>query len=116
MQTEAPQTNTSTDLFQTARAFLDEMKGTAERSKKSLPSVPGLQCFLLYIRSGGQVPKHQVAGPITVQTLLGHAQMEAEGRTYDLPAGSIAPFAAGVPHDVAAPEETVLLVTHCLKS
>lgn len=105
----------SVDLLNRAQELLQEASGTsAERTKKSISSPEGLQMFLLYVRTGAQVPKHQVKGPITVQTLLGHAQMTAEDRSYDLPQGSIASFGAGIPHDVFGVTTSVLLVTHAL--
>jgi quercetin dioxygenase-like cupin family protein len=105
--------NVSVDLINRAQEFLQEASGTAaERTKKSIPSAHGLQMFLLYVRAGAQVPRHQVKGPITVQTLLGHARMTAEERCYDLPQGSIASFGAGIPHDVFGVTTSVLLVTH----
>ena len=103
----------SLDLMTKAEELLREASDSpAERTKKAIPSPDGLQLFLLYVRAGALVPKHQVKGPITVQTLLGHAQMTADEHSYDLPQGNIAMFKASVPHDVLALTNSVLLVTH----
>ena len=103
------------DLVHEAEAFLGEVSATtAERSKKAIASADGLQVFLLFVRAKCRVPDHRVNGPITVQTLIGHAQMMAEGNSYELPQGSIISFAADVVHDVSAVADSVLLVTRAL--
>ncbi len=103
------------ELLREADYFLKEaVTGPAERSKRALPSTSDLQIFLLFVRAKGEVPKHQVKGPIAVQTLLGHAEMSGEGTTYDLPKGSLISFVAGAPHAVRAFEDSVLLVTHAI--
>lgn len=103
------------DLWIEAQEFLAEVTDTpAERTKKSLPAVPGLQIFLLYVRGNRRVPDHRVKGPITVQALIGDARMASEGSSFDLPEGNIITFAADVVHDVSAIRDSVLLVTHAL--
>jgi quercetin dioxygenase-like cupin family protein len=116
MPSDVTYSSSPLDLTQAAHDFAAEVAGTAERKKKTIPSPVGLQAFLLYVRAQGYVPAHQVSGAITVQTLLGDAHMTTGGHTYDLPKGSMLCVAAGVPHDVAANTETVLLVTHALQA
>ena len=116
MQSELPYTFPSIDLTHAAQEFAAEVAGTAERKKKTIPSPPGLQTFLLYVRAQGYVPLHQVSGAITVQTVLGDARLTAEGHKYNLPRGTVMSLGAGVPHDVFASTESVLLVTHAPQS
>ncbi len=111
MQTELTGTFSPFDLTQAAREFASEVGATAERKKKPISSPGGLRTFFLYIRAVGYVPPHQVSGAITVQTILGAARLSAEGKDYELPAGSVVFFPAGVLHDVSASEESVLLIT-----
>ncbi|HEX8927057.1 MAG TPA: hypothetical protein VF786_14760 [Terriglobales bacterium] len=111
MQSQQAQTFS---LPEQARTFATEVSGSVERKKKNLASSPGLQAFLLYIRANGHVPAHQVAGPITVQTVIGHAQFTTEGQTHDMPVGNVIALAPGLPHELSAAEESVLLVTHAV--
>ncbi len=112
---ETTNLSTSVSLFMEANKLLDEVAQTpAERAKKSLPAVQGLQTFLLYVRANGRVPDHRVKGPVTVQTLIGHVRMTAEGSSFDLSEGSIITLAAEVVHDVSALANSILLVTHAL--
>lgn len=97
-----------------AREFLTEVAGSVERKKKNLFSAQGLQVFLLYIRAQGHVPTHHASGAITVQTLVGRARFDAEGQSHDMPSGSIISLAPGIPHELWAGEESVLLVSHAM--
>jgi quercetin dioxygenase-like cupin family protein len=114
MQSEPAYSSSTLNLTQAAREFAAEVSGTTERKKKTIPSPDGLQLFLLYVRAQGYVPAHQVAGPITVQTIFGNARLSVAGHNHDLPQGSMISLAAGIPHDVSANTETVLLVTQAL--
>lgn len=116
MQSDPAYHSSTLDLAQAAQEFAKEVSSTAERKKKTIPSPDGLQLFLLYVRAQGYVPAHQVAGPITVQTIFGDARLAVGNQSYSLPQGSVISIAAGVPHDVSADSETVLLVTHSLHS
>jgi quercetin dioxygenase-like cupin family protein len=95
---------------------MSEVAGSAERKKKTIPSALGLQTFLLYVRSHGSVPVHQVPGPITVQAVLGNARISAQGQTYEFLPGSFVSIAGGVPHALSASTDSVLLVTHALQT
>ena len=116
MQSESSYSASPLDVTQAAREFAAEVAGSAERKKKTIPSPHGLQAFLLYVRANGTVPAHQVAGPITVQCVVGEASFTAEGQSHRLPAGTMISLAAGIPHDLAASTDSVLLVTHALQS
>jgi quercetin dioxygenase-like cupin family protein len=50
-------------------------------------------------------------GRISLQTIRGHVQVRAAGRTLDLPVGSLLALDPGLPHDVQALEESVPLLT-----
>jgi quercetin dioxygenase-like cupin family protein len=112
MQTEDFETAHTLDIGQAAMDFAAEVEGTAERKKKSLPAPAGLQSFLLYVRAHGYVPVHTVSGPITIQNIFGRASVATAEQSYELEEGEILGLGAGVPHDVSAVRETVLLVTH----
>ena len=54
---------------------------------------------------------HRTDGRISIQTVSGHLQVRAEGRTFDLPAGSLLSLDRGLPHDVEALQDSALLLT-----
>lgn len=110
-----PKPLTPLDLTKAAQEFAAEVAGTAERKKKTIPAPVGIQVFLLYVRAQGNVPIHKVSGAITVQTILGGAHLIADAASHDLPTGCMVCVGAGVPHEVFADTETVLLVTHALQ-
>jgi quercetin dioxygenase-like cupin family protein len=115
MQSEITGTHSAIELARAAREFATEVGASVERKKKPRSSPEGLQIFFLYIRVHGYVPLHQVSGAITVQTIVGHARLTAEGNSYDLPQGSMVWLPTGVPHELSASMESVLLVTHALQ-
>lgn len=55
--------------------------------------------------------EHQVAGPVTVQCLKGHATLTVDGRTHDLPAGHWLFLVGGTPHTLRAVDDSVVLLT-----
>jgi quercetin dioxygenase-like cupin family protein len=57
------------------------------------------------------MPSHQTQGRISIQTIRGHIEIRAAGRTFDLPVGSLLALDRGLPHDVEALEDSVLLLT-----
>jgi len=112
MQTEIYESAQRFDLGQAALNFAAEVAGSSERKKKSLPAPAGLQSFLLYVRKHGYVPVHTVSGPITIQNIFGRVSIATDEQNYELEEGEVLGLAGGVPHDVSAARETVLLVTH----
>ena len=115
MQVEVLENAPAIDLGQAALEFAAEVAGASERKKKTLPAPAGLQTFFLYVRAQGYVPVHAVSGPITIQSIFGRARVTTDKQDYELEEGEIVALGAGVPHDVSAMRETVLLVTHALR-
>jgi quercetin dioxygenase-like cupin family protein len=114
MQTVPEGPFSSIDLKQAARDLVSEIAGNSERKKKNLPSADGLELFLLYVRAQGTVPAHQVPGAITIQGILGKAMVAAEGQEHELTPDTIVSIGGGIPHDLRATTECVLLVTRVL--
>jgi quercetin dioxygenase-like cupin family protein len=98
-----------------AQELAFEVAGSAERKKKAIPSPAGIQAFLLYLRAKGSVPTHKVSGAIAVHTVLGIAMLTAGPASHCLPTGSMVCVAAGLPHEIFARTETVLLVTYAIQ-
>ena len=55
--------------------------------------------------------EHQTKGRVSIQTVAGHILVRAEGRTFDLPAGTLLALDQNLPHDVEALEESAFLIT-----
>lgn len=66
---------------------------------------------LLGLRAGARLDEHKTAHSILVQTLSGHVQLRLPSGTEDVPAHSMLFVAAGVPHDLVALEDSMVLVT-----
>ena len=67
--------------------------------------------MLTVLRAHARIPGHQTEGRISIQTVSGHLQVRAKGRTFDLPTGSLLALDRGLPHDVQALEDSALLLT-----
>ena len=63
------------------------------------------------LRAHERVPTHQTEGRISLQTIRGHIQIRAAGRTFALSVGSLLTLDRGLSHDVEALEESVVLLT-----
>ena len=103
-------TSTPISIVEIARQFISEVAGQSERKKKPICSTPGLDAFLLYIRAQGRVPDHKVPGPITVETIVGDVSFAFDGQIHRMPAGTMICLPGGVPHDLHAQTESVVLV------
>src|SRR3954471_24282279 len=71
----------------------------------------GLRTLLLHLNAGEQIPEHQTRGAITVHCLKGGAIFSTSDERADLRPGLLLSLAPGMPHSVAAQEDTLLLVT-----
>ncbi len=63
------------------------------------------------LESGAQLAEHQTKGRISIHTIAGHIVVRADGRTFDLPVGTLLTLDEGLPHDVEALEESAFLLT-----
>jgi quercetin dioxygenase-like cupin family protein len=81
------------------------------QNAKTLFKYDDFRVVLMALRAHARVPTHQTEGRISIQTIRGHIQVRAEGRTFDLPEGGLLALDRGLPHDVEAVEESVLLLT-----
>jgi quercetin dioxygenase-like cupin family protein len=71
----------------------------------------GLRTLLLHLKSGEQVPEHQTRGAITVHCLKGEAIFSSGDERVELRPDLLLSLAPGMPHSVAAQQDTLLLVT-----
>ena len=69
------------------------------------------EAMRLVVPAGTEIPSHQVAGPITVHCIEGHAQLGLQTGAIDLRAGDWAYLEGGEPHSVKGIEDASLLLT-----
>jgi quercetin dioxygenase-like cupin family protein len=81
------------------------------QNAKTLIKYDDFRVVLTALHAHARIPGHQTEGRISIQTVRGHIQVRAEGRTFDLPVGRLVALDRGVPHDVEALEDSAFLLT-----
>jgi quercetin dioxygenase-like cupin family protein len=81
------------------------------QNAKTLVKYDDLRVVLTALKARARLPEHQTKGRISIQTVAGHIVVRAEGRTFDLPTGSLLALDQGLRHDVEALEESAFLLT-----
>lgn len=84
---------------------------TTGQNAKTLVKYDDLRIVLTALGAHARMPGHQTRGRISIQTVRGHVQVRAEGRTFDLPVGRLLTLDRGLTHDVEAVEDSALLLT-----
>jgi len=88
-----------------------EPEWASGQNAKTLLKYEDLRIVLMALRSGSRIPQHQTEGRISIQTVSGHVQVRAQGRTFDLPAGALLALDRNLPHDVEASTDSAVLLT-----
>jgi quercetin dioxygenase-like cupin family protein len=78
---------------------------------KTLVKYDDFRVVLTALKAHAGLPGHRTEGRISIQTIAGHIQVRAEGRTFDLTVGSLLALDQGLPHEVTALEESAFLLT-----
>lgn len=81
------------------------------QNAKTLVKYDGLRIVLIALKAGSRIPEHHTEGQISVQTIVGHIQVRADGRSFELRPGGLLALDQGLPHDVEALEESAFLLT-----
>ena len=81
------------------------------QNAKTLVKYDDFRVVLTALKAHARLPEHQTEGRISIQTVAGHIQLRAQGRTFDLPTGRLLALDQGLPHDVEALEESAFLLT-----
>jgi quercetin dioxygenase-like cupin family protein len=83
----------------------------AGQNARTLVKYDGLRVVLVALKARSRIPEHHTDGQISIQTVVGHIQVHAQGRTFELRAGGLLALDQGVPHAVEALEESAFLLT-----
>jgi quercetin dioxygenase-like cupin family protein len=85
------------------------------RAAKTLAKQGPLSVVLIALRKGAALQSHQVAGPITIQSLRGCLSVKTDTREIEVPAGTLVSLGAGVAHDARAQDDCAILLTVVLR-
>jgi quercetin dioxygenase-like cupin family protein len=99
------------DLAREIEELHREPEWASGQNARTLVKYDDLRVVLTALKADARIPEHRTEGRISIQTLRGHLQVRAEGRTFDLPAGSLLALDRGLAHDVHALEDSVMLLT-----
>lgn len=99
------------DLRREIELLHHEPEWATGQNAKTLVKYDNFRVVLTALHAHARMPLHQTDGRISLQTIGGHIQVRAVGRTFDLPVGSLLALDRGLPHEVEALEESVLLLT-----
>lgn len=99
------------DICKSAEQVAHRDHGSKGLLKHTVVDMPGLRSFLLSVRKGVTVAEHTVAPAITIQLLFGEASVGTRDERYELQEADVLALEGGVPHDVRASRDSVLLVT-----
>ena len=80
-------------------------------NSKTLVKYDSLRIVLIAMKARARIPEHQTEGRISIQTIHGHLQVRATGRTFDLPMGGLLALDQGLRHDVEALEDSGFLLS-----
>ncbi len=99
------------DLARELEQLHREPEWSRGQNAKTLVKYDDFRVVLTALKARASLPGHQTEGRISIQTVAGHIQVRAQGRTFDLPTGSLLALDQGLPHDVEALEESAFLLT-----
>ena len=91
--------------------ILREQLATGSRTARTLVKNGPLRATLIGLAPGGSMATHTADGPITVHVLEGTIAFETEGKSWELPAGSLLALDRAIAHTVHAPRGGVFLLT-----
>ena len=88
-----------------------EPEWNSGRNARTLVKYDDFRVVLTALKNRARLLSHQTEGRISIQTITGHLQVRAQGRTFDLPTGTLLALDQALPHDVEALEESAFLLT-----
>ena len=80
---------------------LEHLHGESEwdsgQNAKTLVKYDDLRVVLTALKARARLAQHQTKGRVSIQTISGHILVRAEGRTFDLPTGTLLALDQNVP-------------------
>jgi quercetin dioxygenase-like cupin family protein len=84
------------------------------RAAKTLVKQGPLRITLVALKKGTALPSHQVAGPISIQTIRGCLRLSTDKGDVDIPAGGLIALGPGVAHTARAHDDCAMLITFAM--
>lgn len=88
-----------------------EPEWTSGQNAKTLVKYDDFRVVLTALKAHARLPGHHTEGRISIQTVTGHIQVRAKGRTFELSTGTLLVLDQDVPHEVEALEDSAFLLT-----
>ena len=88
-----------------------EVAWQSGQNAKTLVKHDGLRIVLIALKARSRIPEHHTEAQISIQTVVGHIQVRAQGRSFELRAGGLLALDQGLPHEVEGVEESAFLLT-----
>jgi quercetin dioxygenase-like cupin family protein len=99
------------DLARELEQLHREVGWQSGQNAKTLVKHDGLRIVLIALKARSSIPEHHTEAQISIQTVGGHIQVRAQGRSFELRAGGLLALDQGVPHHVEAVDESAFLLT-----
>jgi quercetin dioxygenase-like cupin family protein len=80
------------------------------QNSRTLLKLPDFRLVMIALKSGHQIQRHQTDLRLNLNTFSGHVQLTIGDGMIDLPAGHVLALDPAIPHDVAALEDSVILL------
>ena len=81
------------------------------QNSRTLLNLPDLRLVMIALKSGHRIKRHQTALRLNLTTFAGHVQLTVNDETIDRPAGRALVLDPKIPHDLAALEDSVILLS-----
>ena len=99
------------DLVSELEQLQREAAWTTGQNAKTLVKQDALRVVLTALKAHVRIPEHQTDGQISIHAIRGRMLVRADGRTFDLSAGTLLALDRGVRHDIEALEDSAFLLT-----
>jgi quercetin dioxygenase-like cupin family protein len=96
----------------TLREFAEDSK--TGRAGKTLVKEGPMRITLVALKKGTVLPSHQVAGPVSIQSIRGCLRLTTDRGDMDLNAGTLIALGAGVAHTAKAHTDCGILITFAM--
>jgi len=83
----------------------------SDHTARTLAKLDAIRLTLLKLSANATIREHQVAHQVSLQVVSGHIVVHVERQPVEMPAGHLMVLARGIAHDIAAKEDSVILLT-----
>lgn len=99
------------DLTQEIAEAQSKKPWTAGHYAKTLFKKEDFRTVLITMEPRARMKEHHADGTLSVQVLKGEIRMTMQGKSHNLPEGSLMTLSASIPHEVEADKDSAFLLT-----